>query len=167
MNARPPSIVTTGCCEPFDPTPFRDAEWSWKDKLFVKDRVHSFLHIPLDMGRRVQRDMALIEAAHAEADHQLMLTEDSSPWGADLFIEVSGPVPGATMATLSGRFLTRVYDGPFRDAGGWVADMRAWVAQRGENVEKIYLGYTTCPACAKAYGHNYVVVFAKVAEPSH
>ena len=33
---------------------------------------------------------------------------------------------------------------------------------RGKKLETLYFGYTTCPACAKAYGENYVVLFAKV-----
>jgi hypothetical protein len=152
------------CCQPFDPTPFRDAEWTWQDKLFVKDHVRSFLHVPLNLGRRVTRNMALIEAAHAASDRQLMLTDERSPWGADLFIEVAAPVPGATMTKLSGVFLTRVYDGPFRDAAKWVADIEGWLASRGETVEKLYFGYTTCPRCAKKYGHNYVVLFAQVGQ---
>lgn len=158
-----PDITPTGCCEPFDPTPFRDAELSWTDKLFVKDHVHSFLHVPLDMGRVVSRTMKLIEASGAGADEQLMLSEDRSAWGSDVYIEVAKPVPGAEMARLSGRFRTRVYDGPFRDAPRWIADMKGWLASLGESAENLYLGYTTCPSCARAYGHNYVVLFARVA----
>jgi hypothetical protein len=29
-------------------------------------------------------------------------------------------------------------------------------------LKKLYFSYTTCPACAKAYGKNYVVLFAQV-----
>jgi hypothetical protein len=91
-----------------------------------------------------------------------MLSDDRSPWGADIYIEVKSAVPGATMDTLSGTFLTQVFEGPFRDAGKWVEQMRAHVTSRGRVLEKLYFGYTTCPKCAKAYGKNYVVVFAKV-----
>ena len=40
--------------------------------------------------------------------------------------------------------------------------MREYVASRGEKIEKLYFAYTTCPACAKAYGENYVVLFARI-----
>ncbi len=78
------------------------------------------------------------------------------------------PVDGAETVTLSGTFLTRVYEGPFRDAPKWCADMTAYVAAKGRTPKKMYLAYTTCPRCAKAYGKNYVVAFAQVeplAEP--
>lgn len=109
----------TGCCPPFDPTPWRDATIEWKDHRFVKDHVHSFFHVPIDMGAKVVRNKTLIDAAHASPEHPLMLCDETSPWGSDIFIEVEKDVPGARMATLSGRFRTRVYDGSFSEAGRW------------------------------------------------
>jgi hypothetical protein len=157
-------VKPTGCCPPFDPKPWQNQEIVWKDKAFVKDHVTCLFHVPLNMGQTVSRDMALIEAAQATSERSLMLSDERSPWGADIFIEVKKEVPGATMDHLSGTFLTRVFEGPFRDAGKWVKKMRDYVAERGRTLEKLYFGYTTCPKCAKAYGKNYVVLFAKVNE---
>lgn len=157
--------TSTGCCPPFHPEPYQDAHLQWAEKRFVKDHVHSLLHVPLDMGRKITRNMAKIEAAHAEPAERLMLTDERSAFGSDILIAVDGDVPDAEMTTLSGRFRTRVYDGPFRDAGKWAEDMKAWLVSEGEVLEQLYFGYTTCPACAKAYGHNYVVLYAKVADP--
>jgi hypothetical protein len=160
------SVASTGCCPPFDPRPWQDQEVAWQSKPFVRDHVTCLFHVPLNMGRKVGKDMALIQAAHAEPQQQpLMLSDDKSPWGADIYIEVAKAVPGATMDQLSGTFLTKVFEGPFREAGNWVAQMNAYVTGKGRTVEKLYFGYTTCPKCAKAYGKNYVVVFAKVKEP--
>ena len=157
-------VKPTGCCPLFDPEPWDGKEVSWLNKRFVHDHVKCLFHVPLNMGRKLEKDMALIEAAHAKGESNLMLSDDESPWGTDLFIEVSDAVPGATMDTLSGTFLTKVFEGPFRDAGTWARDMTGYVAAKGRVLEKLYFGYTTCPKCAKAYGKNYVVVFAKVAE---
>jgi hypothetical protein len=159
------TIEPTGCCPPFDPSPYEDAEIRWDGKRFVKDHVTSFLHVPLDMGKRVTRNMTRIAAAGAEAKTQLMLTDERSAFGSDIYIAVDGEVPDAEMATLSGTFRTRVYDGPFRDAGKWTEDMKDWLESEGERLEHLYFAYTTCPACARAYGHNYVVLFAQVARP--
>ncbi len=68
------------------------------------------------------------------------------------------------MQELSGTFLTRVFEGPFRNAGRWAKDMEAFVLEKGRKLKKLYFGYTTCPKCSEAYGKNYVVLFAKVAE---
>jgi hypothetical protein len=156
------AVTSTGCCPPFDPAPWEGAELCWVDKPFVKDHVTCLFHVPLGMAKKVSKDTALIEAAHAEGESHLMLSDEESPWGADIFIEVKRAVPGATMDRLSGTFLTRVFEGPFRDAGKWATEMTAHVAAKGRTLEKLYFGYTTCPKCAKAYGKNYVVLFAKV-----
>lgn len=155
-------IKSTGCCEPFDPKPWANKTVVWKNKLFIKDHVTSFLHIPLNMGQKVVKNMELIEKAHAKAPYQLMLTDEKSLWGADIYIEVSKTVPGAEMATLSGTFLTKVFEGPYQNAGKWAAEMVQYVASKKKLLKKLYFSYTTCPKCAKAYGKNYVVLFAEI-----
>ena len=157
-------IVPTGCCPPFDPTGFQDREITWTDKLFLKERVHSFFHIPIDMAPKMKKVSRKIAAAHAGPPQNLMLSDEASPWRSDLFIEVTQAVQGAQMATLSGHFFTHVYEGPYRDAPKWYADMQARLRATGRTAKKIYFGYTTCPACAKAYGKNYVVLFAELVQ---
>ncbi|MGC9968534.1 MAG: hydrolase [Minisyncoccia bacterium] len=156
------TIKSTGCCEPFNPEPWRDKKIIWKDKIFVKDHVTSFLHIPINMGRKVVKNMKLIEKASAKAPQQLMLTDEKSLWGADIYIDASGGVPGAQMATLSGTFLTKVFEGPYQNVGKWAQEMKEYVKSKGKGLKKLYFSYTTCPKCAKAYGKNYVVLFAQI-----
>ena len=156
------AVVSTGCCPPFDPSTFQDREVVWKNKPFVKERVHCFFHVPLDMNPKMKNVMRKIERAHAKPAQGLMLSEDLSPWRSDLYIDVAGPVPDAVTTTLSGTFYTHVYEGPYRDAPKWFADMTERLRARGQMAKKIYLAYTTCPACAKAYGKNYVVLFAQL-----
>lgn len=157
-----PTIKPTGCCDPFDPEPWQDKEITWHNKIFVADHVTSFLHIPLNMGKKITRNMALIEKANAKAPQQLMLTDEKSLWGADIYIDVARDVPGAQMATLSGTFLTKVFEGPYQNVGRWAADMKKYVDRQGKEIKKLYFSYTTCPKCAKAYGKNYVVLFARI-----
>ncbi|MFZ5439422.1 MAG: hydrolase [Myxococcota bacterium] len=160
-----PKIVTpTGCCPPFDPFVWEGKELTWDHKLFLRDHVTSFFHVPLNMGRRITKDMAMIEAAGAAAAQPLMLADDSSPWGSELFIDITKPVPGARMDTLTGTFLTRVFEGPYSQMGAWAEQMKTFVHQRGRELDKLYFAYVMCPACAKAYGKNYVIGFAQVHE---
>jgi len=156
------TINLTGCCEPFNPDPWQDKEITWKDKIFVKDHVTSFLHIPLNMGKKVIKNMELIEKVNAKASQQLMLTDEKSLWGSDIYIDVSKEVPGAEMATLSGTFLTKVFEGPYQNAGKWADEMKEYVKSKGMELKKLYFSYTTCPKCAKAYGKNHVVLFAQI-----
>ena len=153
---------STGCCEPFNPEPWQDKEITWQDKLFVRDHVTSFLHIPLNMGKKVVKNMALIEKANAKASQQLMLTDEKSLWGSDIYIDVTKKVPDANMATLSGKFLTKVFEGPYKNIRQWIGQMTDYVRERGKIMKKLYFFYTTCPKCAKYYGKNYVVLLAQI-----
>jgi hypothetical protein len=155
-------IKSTGCCEPFDPKPWQDKEIAWKDKIFVKDHVVNFLHIPLNFGQKVVKNMKLIETANAKAQYQLMLTDEKSLWGSDIYIDVAKKVPGAQMTTLSGTFLTKVFEGPYQNAGKWAKEMEECVKNKNKKLKKIYFSYTTCPGCAKVYGKNYVILFAQI-----
>jgi len=152
----------TGCCESFNPDPWQDKEIIWEDKIFVKDHVTSFLHIPLNFGAKVVKNMKLIEKANAKAPYQLMLTDENSLWGCDIYIDVAKDVSGAEMAKISGVFLTKVFEGPYKNAGEWAEEMKKYVSDKGKDLKKLYFSYTTCPKCAKAYGKNYVILFAKI-----
>ena len=156
------TIKPTGCCDPFNPEPWQEKEITWNNKIFVKDHITSFLHIPLNMGSKIVKNLALIEKANAKAQYQLMLTDEKSIWGADIYIDVSKEVQGAQMATLSGTFLTKVFEGPYQNVGKWAKEMEVYVKNKGKEIKKLYFSYTTCPKCAKAYGKNYVVLFAQI-----
>ena len=57
--------------------------------------------------------------------------------------------------------ITKVFEGPYRHAKDWHAEMAALARDKGATGEEVYFFYTTCPRCAKAYGKNYVVGVAK------
>jgi hypothetical protein len=152
----------TGCCPRFNPEPWDGKEVTFKDKLFLKEHIRTFLHIPLGFGKVMVKSMEGIKAANALAPEPLMLYEDTSLWGADLYIAVSKDVPGAKMERISGTFLSKVFEGPFKDAGKWLKEMNDYVRSKGKEAKKVYFFYTTCPSCAKAYGKNYTVTLAKV-----
>ena len=50
---------------------------------------------------KIIKNMKLIEAAKAGPEQQLMLTDEKSLWGADIYIDISKEVQGAQMATIS------------------------------------------------------------------
>jgi len=152
----------TGCCPRFIPEPWDEKEITWQGKLFVKDRVRCLLHVPLGFGKVVVRNVEKIQAAGALPDQPLMLADHVSPWRIELYIAVGKEVPGCEMATISGTFLSKVFEGPFKDAGKWCARMRDFVTARGRQPGRIYHSYTTCPRCAKYYGKNYTVLLAQV-----
>lgn len=150
------------CCPRFDPQPWDNCELTWSNRRFVKDRVTSFLHIPLNFGAVMKRNVGLIHAAGAFPETVVTLSDENSLWGADVYIEVTREIPGAQMVTISGTFISRVFEGPYRNVRHWVAEMKKYVQDKGKSIRKLYFFYTTCPKCAKKYGKNYVVILAQV-----
>ena len=162
-KASGPSPRPARCCPRFDPAPWQDQRLVWHDKLFLKARVHCLWHVPLDIDRTLRRAYARIDAAGASPAQPLFLSDDVSPWYSDLYLEITKEIADRALVRLSGSYITKVFEGPFHDAPKWLQAMQAHVAGRGGKVEKMYLGYTTCPQCAKAYGKNYVIVLARLA----
>jgi len=154
----------TGCCPRFNPEPWDKKEITWNNKLFAKDHVTSFFHIPLNFGGVMKRIMGKIEAAKAAPsnDDFVLLSDEKSLWGADIYIAVKKEVPGAIMHEISGTFLSKVFEGPYGSMGAWTKEMKKYVEEEGKEIKKMYFYYTTCPKCAKHYGKNYVVILSKV-----
>lgn len=150
------------CCPRFNPEPWDGKTISWHNKRFVQDRVTSLFHIPLNYGAVMARNVDRLRAVGAETADRVILTDENSLWGADVYFEVNKDVPGAKMASISGSFLCKVFEGPFRDISKWIAEMKTWVAGQEKAINKLYFYYTTCPDCAKKYGKNYVVLLAKI-----
>jgi hypothetical protein len=108
------------------------------------------------------RNMERIAKAGALAPEPILLSDDNSLWGADIYIAVAKDVPGAEMVKVSGTFLTQVFEGPYKNIRQWVKQMTDYVRQKGKEMRKLYFFYTTCPKCAKYYGKNYVVLLAQI-----
>lgn len=152
----------TGCCPRFDAEKWDGKEQVWEDKLFVKDRVRSIFHIPINFGKVMVRNMDKIVQADAVTPEPLMLSDENSLWGSDLYVHVSKDVADSEMVRISGTFLTKVFEGPYKNARIWIQEMETYVREQGKEMKKLYFFYTTCPKCAKVYGKNYVVLLAQV-----
>ena len=157
---------TNECCPEFHPDPYDNQVHVWKEKLFIKDSMPTFFHMPYpgQFGRVVTRMWKKIESADAspEIKDLLMLCTDPSAWRSELYINTTKEVRGAENVRLSGTYLSKVFDGSFKDIRKWVKEMHDWVSREGKTLKNLYFYYTTCPKCAKKYGHNYVVGFAQV-----
>lgn len=164
-NSLPPhdmSVNTTGCCPKFNPQGWDAQELHFRDKRFVRATTRSLMHVPLNMGRVFGRVMAHLEQAGAvDASDDIVLSRDTSAFAGEHLFAVPKAVPDEEMTTLSGDFITKVFEGPYKNVGQWHKDMADLVRARGSEPKSIWFFYTTCPKCAKAYGENYVVGVAE------
>ncbi|MGI6549859.1 MAG: hydrolase [Syntrophomonadales bacterium] len=150
------------CCPRFDPGPWDNKLFEWNQKRFIKDKVRTFFYIPLNFGQVITRLMGKLEKAGVECPDWLCLSDHTSKWNMDIYLAVDKEVSGAENVTLSGKYLSKVYEGDFKNTGAWGRDFESLAQDRGLKVGKLYMWYTTCPKCAKKYGENYVVFIAEV-----
>ncbi|MEI7603813.1 MAG: hydrolase [bacterium] len=154
------------CCPEFNPSLWDNKEFTWTDKLFIKGSMRTFLHMPLpsSMSKLMTNmwDKIIKSEAQLETKDMVVLTYDPTLWKSENYFAVSKEVEGAENVKISGQFLTKVFDGPYSAVPKWMKEMDTYVQEKGNTVKKYYMYYTTCPKCAKKYGHNYVVCFAEI-----
>jgi len=154
------------CCPKFDPIPWDEKTHEWEDKLFIRETLPQLFHMPLPwmIGRMIGRMWKKAQDAGAAPDIEdfLWLAYDPSPWKSEHYIYVTREVPNAINIKISGTFFSKVFDGPYNQVRAWIKKMNIFLAEKGKNAKKYYFYFTTCPKCAKKYGHNYVVAFAEV-----
>ena len=153
----------THCCPRFNPEGWDEQELHFEDKLFLKAKTKSLFHIPLNMGSVFPKTFEAIEKEHAaDMEQFIVLSRDPSPWRSEHLFAINKKVPGEEMVQLTGDYLTKVFEGPYKNAPKWEKEMEAFVESKGKHVKQTYFFYTTCPKCAKAYGKNYMVAVAEL-----
>lgn len=150
------------CCPKFDPASWDNKEFNWDNKRFVKDKVFTLFYIPLNFGGVMKRVYGETEKAGAKIQDGMWLSDHTSKWNMDLYVAVDTEVVGAKNTTLSGKFLSKVYKGDYKDMGSWMKEFENYAKSKSVAVKKMYTWYTTCPECAKKYGKNYVVFIGQI-----
>lgn len=150
------------CCPKFNPKLWDQKTFEWKNKRFIKDHVFTLFYMPLNFGRVITRLMKKIDAAQAQCLNWMSLSDHTSKWNMDLYVAVDKKVPGVKNVTLSGKMVSKVYEGHFKETGQWCKDFEKYLNSKKLKMKKMYLWYTTCPKCAKKYGKNYVVIIGEV-----
>ena len=150
------------CCPKFDPKPWDGKIIKWKNKKFVKDKVFTLFYMPMNFGSVITRLMKKVEETKAKTPDNLCLSDHTSKWNMDIYLAVNKEIPNAENVALSGNFLTKVYEGPFKDTEKWCDDFKEYAKKQNKEIKKWYMWYTTCPKCAKKYGKNYTVVLGKI-----
>lgn len=150
------------CCPKFEPSPWDDKVIDWNDKTFIKGKVKTFFYMPFGFGKVMTKLQNMVDKAGALIPDYLCLSNHTSKWSMDVLLAVSKPIEGADNIILSGKYYSRVYEGPFQDTGKWTVDFDKVAKEKGYQIKQMYMWYTTCPKCAKKYGKNYVVILAEI-----
>jgi hypothetical protein len=149
------------CCPEFNPSPWDDASFEWENKKFIKDKVFTLFHMPLNFGSVMRKLDAQVRKSGATIPDYLCLSDHTSKWNMDVYLAVDKEIPDADNVLLSGKYFSKVYEGPYKDTGKWCKDFESVAEDKDLSIKKWYMWYTTCPKCAKKYGKNYVTILAE------
>lgn len=154
--------VTDECCPPFEAEQWDDKDFKWEEKPFVATKVNCFLHMPLNFGGKMRKLVPAIEAAGAAMPDGMVLAEHTSAWKMNLLIAVDRSVEGLNNVAMSGEYYSKVYEGPYKDAGKWHKDFVALLKGKNLKPGKIFYWYAYCPKCIKKYGNNFTALIGGI-----
>ncbi|MDD3487600.1 MAG: hypothetical protein PHF35_04475 [Candidatus Moranbacteria bacterium] len=150
------------CCKILSSQEWDKKQIVWRDKPFHKSRYWSVFHVPVNMGTKIIRGLEEIEEAGLSAE-QMVLSRRDSFLGAELLVPISGKTDAFEIELITGRFLTRLFDGNYGDMEKWVKVTRTWCREQNFEPEEYIFWYATCPKCAKKRNDRVqMVVLAKV-----
>ena len=157
-------VNETGCCAVPDINSWDGEIFTFNDQHFIRMYTKSFLYMPINMAKIMKQLNETAEKASVvpPMENAMILSRDITPWKAEQLFKVTGPIENADNVELSGNFFTKVFEGPYKNAKIWHDETVKLVEKNGESVQSLYFFYTTCPKCAKHYGKNYVIAFAKL-----
>lgn len=155
------------CCPEFNPAKWDNKTFSWDRKLFIKESVPAFFHIPYTpmIGRKMKKIFNLAEKAQAnipDLSEALVLFNDPSAFKSEMLLSVTHEVEGAKNVSLSGDFVAGVFEGPYNSVPQHFKTMDKRLEHEHLKAIDYYVHYAYCPKCAKKFGHNYMVLFAEV-----
>lgn len=154
----------TGCCAVPNIKDWNNKQLELSNQRFIRMHTKSFLYIPLNMAKIMKELHQVASTANATLppEQAMILSRDISPWQAEQLYSVTKPIEGQDNVVLNGIYLTKVFEGPYKNAKNWYKQMVAYTEEQGKTIKIIYFFYTTCPKCAKHYGKNYVIGLAEV-----
>ncbi|WP_372794512.1 hydrolase [Lutibacter sp.] len=155
------------CCPLFHPEKWNKKTFNWDCKPFVKTSVPTLFHIPFPLliGKKVTKMMKMAEDSNKMSENMesvLLLFTDPHLFKSEIYLSVTGKVPNSNNTTISGTFMTKVFDGNYNAIPKFIRQMNDYLSKHRKIAKKYYVHYAYCPKCAKKYEHNYMVLFAKV-----
>jgi hypothetical protein len=155
------------CCPEFNKAKWEKKTFTWDNKLFIKESLPTFFHIPFPpmIGEKTMKLHRLAEKSNAtipDRTDALILFRDPSAFKSEIYYAVTREIKDGNNTSISGTFITRVFDGPYNRIPLYIREMGKYLKEKGQSAKDYYVHYAYCPECAKKSGHNYLILFAQV-----
>lgn len=155
------------CCPQFEIEKWNKKTFNWENKLFIKETIPTFFHIPFPpiIGKKVMKMHDLAKKGDAtipDKTEALILFRDPSAFKSEIYYAVTKNVEGANNTAISGSFVGMVFDGPYNNIPDYIKEMEKYLSEMKQLAKDYYVHYAYCRKCAKERGHNYIILFALV-----
>ena len=129
------------CCPKFNVDRWDGKEFNWDNKKFIKETIPTFFHFPLPsmIGKKIAKMCKMIEESgtmSANKEEVLILFHDPSAFKSEIYFSVTGEVPNADNVTISGTFLSKVFDGPYQAVPKFIKQMDKYLAGKNKRAKK-------------------------------
>jgi len=153
------------CCPKFNPEKWDGQVFNWYDKPFIKESMITFFHLPFPwiLKNKMTKLCQLADSCNsANPEEVLLLFHDPSAFKSEIYLSVNKEIAEAKNIKMTGNFVAKVFSGPYRDVPKFIKSMDEYLSQEGKKALDYYIHYAYCPKCAKKYGNNYMIIFARV-----
>ncbi len=157
-----PTDVTTECCPPFDPEPWDKQELHWENRRFVKDRVRSLLPHPAEHRHIGTARYRPDSSGRHFPETMVILSNENSLWGADVYIEVTKDIPVPTWRPSPERSSRRSSRGRIETLENGSKRCRITSGAKARERSNSTSSTPPAPSVQKKCGKNYVAILAQV-----
>jgi len=154
------------CCPIFNPEKYDNKVHNWNKKSFLKESIFTIFHMPIPwtINKKIKSlcNQAKNNNIEYKLEDTLILFEDTSAFKSNIYLSTTNSIPTENNIEISGKFLSKVYDGPYKDTPKFIIQMNEYLKEQNKTAKKYYIHYAYCPKCSKKYSHNYMVLFAEI-----
>lgn len=155
------------CCPKFNSKKWEGKNLNWKNKHFIKETIPTFFHIPFTpmIGIKITKMWKIANEAKKiskKKDDILILFRDPSAFRSEIYLTVTDKIPSARNVALSGKFVSKVFNGNYNDIPQFIKKMNEYLKEKKKIAKDYYVHYAYCPKCAKKYGNNAILLIARV-----
>ena len=155
------------CCPAFKPEKWSEKSFKWNEKRFIKTWIPLFFHMPIPaiVAKKIVKLSSKAEHANALEEQRediLLLFTHTNPFRSEIYLSVRSSVESANNVKLSGNFISKVFEGPYKAIPKFMRQMEHYLSLQEEKAKRFFVHYAYCPKCVERFGHNYMVIFAEI-----
>lgn len=152
------------CCKDIDISKWRLKKLVWKRKPFYVVKYGSFFHIPIGIGKAMVKGMETVSKKYSTPYPELWLSKETGLFSAKMMFAVdNASTSDPDIEELTGTFVTRGFQGPYKSMGNFIRVFIEQVRQKyGKKPSELYFWYANCPKCAKKQGGPKIVIFGRI-----